>query len=50
MATEKTKVDDIWDKTLVLLKERLPESCEVWVRNFVQKSALFLSFPSFNPI
>lgn len=35
MATEKSKIDDIWDKALVRLKECLPESCEVWVRNFV---------------
>ena len=35
MAKDKAKIDEIWDKTLVILKERLPESCEVWVRNFV---------------
>lgn len=35
MAKEKTKIDEIWDKALLILKDRLPESCEVWVRNFV---------------
>lgn len=35
MAKDKAKIDEIWDKALVLLKDRLPESCEVWVRNFV---------------
>ena len=35
MAKDKTKIDEIWDNALVVLKERLPESCEVWVRNFV---------------
>ncbi|MBQ7450130.1 chromosomal replication initiator protein DnaA, partial [bacterium] len=35
MTKKKTKVDEIWDKALGLLKERLPESCEVWVKNFV---------------
>ena len=35
MAKDKTKIDEIWNKALILLKERLPKSCEVWVRNFV---------------
>lgn len=35
MVKEKTKIDELWDKALVVLKERLPESCDVWVRNFV---------------
>ena len=35
MAKANSKINEIWDKALILLKERLPESCEVWVRNFV---------------
>ena len=35
MVREKTKVDEIWDKALVMLKDKLPESCDVWIRNFV---------------